>query len=144
MIFFCDITHISQILRGHRNRLCIIYLVGKELKSFSLSLDDHDDTKNATANSTKSQIPKESTNPIQIPENITLPTYWRHPLWQFGKSRYFCVMDLSNQLWCEQHMLYTLMRVEPEEPLPGEPPLPLPVADRPEVKKGKSVHRNRG
>jgi hypothetical protein len=32
MIFFlCDATHSYQIVRGRRNRLCIIYLVGNEL-----------------------------------------------------------------------------------------------------------------
>jgi hypothetical protein len=27
----CDTTHFSQNLRGRKNRLCIIYLVGNEL-----------------------------------------------------------------------------------------------------------------
>ncbi|KAK7497440.1 hypothetical protein BaRGS_00011282 [Batillaria attramentaria] len=67
-----------------------------------------------------------------------------NPLTMFIKSQYFTVTDLTTQLWCEQHMLYALMGIEPQppEPLEGEVqvPVPLKTADRPEVKAGKSVH----
>jgi hypothetical protein len=40
MIFLFDTTHFSQNLPGRRNRLCIIYLVGNELKRLITSMDE--------------------------------------------------------------------------------------------------------
>jgi hypothetical protein len=34
IFFFGDTTHFSQIVLGHRNRVCIIYLVGNKLTIF--------------------------------------------------------------------------------------------------------------
>ncbi|KAL8605060.1 hypothetical protein ACOMHN_018861 [Nucella lapillus] len=64
------------------------------------------------------------------------------PLQFFSKGAYLCVTDLTQQLWCEQHMCYNLMGVEPPSSMSQDTdlPLPLPTADRPEVKAGKSVH----
>ncbi|XP_076434953.1 exonuclease V-like [Babylonia areolata] len=67
------------------------------------------------------------------------------PMQLFNKGGYLCVTDLTQQLWCEHHLCYTLMGVVPPEPPPpsltdASLPLPLLTADRPEVKAGKSAH----
>lgn len=69
------------------------------------------------------------------------------PLIQFCRSRYLCVTDITQQLWCEQQLQYRMMGVEPgltdmQEIEAGD--MPLSVKDKEEVKKGKSLHYARG
>lgn len=69
------------------------------------------------------------------------------PLIQFCRSRYLCVTDITQQLWCEQQLQYRMMGVEPgltdmQEIEAGD--VPLSVKDKEEVKKGKSLHYARG
>ncbi|KAK7088808.1 exonuclease V-like [Littorina saxatilis] len=88
-------------------------------------------------NSDPSVINKETSHlkdPLKVEEEET-------PLEQFCKHGYLCVTDLTQQVWCEQHLCYTMMGMEPPLPSPlDQVPPPLPTADRPEVKAGKSVH----